>query len=243
MPEPRDVTWDGFVNARDLGGLPTRQGAHTTPGAFIRSGDLRFVTQAGWVAAWNAGVRTIVDLRNDDEVSRDHSLHPGATVVTLERVRLPLDGIDDVDFWADLRRQGLDGTPLYLRSFLDRKAERCAAVIRALARTAPGGVLFHCGAGRDRTGLVALLLLALADVEPEAIAEDYAASASRLAPVFAAMGRPDEGPIIELVMRRRGTTTREAIRDLLTSTDVAAVLLDAGARHHDVDTVRARLLG
>jgi hypothetical protein len=58
-----EVTWEGFFNARDLGGLPTRDARVTHRGALIRSAAPRFVTEAGWRAAHDAGVRTVIDLR------------------------------------------------------------------------------------------------------------------------------------------------------------------------------------
>jgi protein-tyrosine phosphatase len=61
-------------------------------------------------------------------------------------------------FWRRVWDEGLDGTPLYYRPFLEEKAERCAAAVAALADARTGGVLVHCGIGRDRAGLVALLL-------------------------------------------------------------------------------------
>lgn len=51
--------------------------------------------------------------------------------------------------------------------------ERTVAVLHALATSPPGGVLFHCAAGRDRTGLIAAILIKVADVKPEAIVSDY----------------------------------------------------------------------
>jgi protein-tyrosine phosphatase len=60
----REVTWEGFFNARNLGGLPTRDARVTHRGALIlRSADPRFVTEAEWRAARHAGVRTVIDLR------------------------------------------------------------------------------------------------------------------------------------------------------------------------------------
>lgn len=53
--------------------------------------------------------------------------------------------------------------------------ERTVAVLQSLSTAPPGGVLFHCAAGRDRTGLIAAILLTVADVEPEAIVTDYLA--------------------------------------------------------------------
>jgi protein-tyrosine phosphatase len=53
-------------------------------------------------------------------------------------------------------------------------------VLAFIAAAAPEPLLFHCVAGKDRTGLLAALLLALADVRPDAIAHDYAVSAQML---------------------------------------------------------------
>jgi protein-tyrosine phosphatase len=93
---------------------------------------------------------------------------------------LSLDDVEDLDLWRSLNGEGLNGTPLYYRPFLDAKPERIAAVLTAIARM-PGGVIFHCGAGRDRTGLISLLLLVLADVMPEAIVADYELRLARAA--------------------------------------------------------------
>jgi protein-tyrosine phosphatase len=256
MAWTRQIRWPGFHNARDLGGLPTVGGPVTRFGAMIRSGDLRFVTPDGWQAAHAAGFRTIIDLRNDDEVCPDA---PAATLTSgtsaarpappldlpagLERVQVPLDDIEDVCFWRRLNDEGLNGTPLYYRPFLAAKPGRCAAVLAAIARARPGGVIFHCAAGRDRTGLIAMLLLALAGVRPSAIADDYALSAGQLGPLFVALDVPDSSTQIEAVLRRRGTTARAAVLDALNGLDVAARLRAAGLPDADITALRARLLG
>src|SRR6185503_8406085 len=51
------------------------------------------------------------------------------------------------------------GTPLYYRPHLDRFAHASAAVVAAIAHAAPGGVAYHCAGGRDRTGMITILLL------------------------------------------------------------------------------------
>ena len=255
----RDITWEGFHNARDLGGLPTGDGRYTRFGALIRSADLRFVTPAGWKAAHAAGVRTIIDLRNDDEIrpgtgvpstrlAGSAQLAPAETGPAvpygMRRAEVPLDDIEDVAFWRYLNRERLNGTPLYYRPFLERKPRRCAAVITAIARALPtGGVLFHCGAGRDRTGLIALLLLALAGVEPDAIAADYEESAEHLPGLFAALGMADQGPVIERVLAGKGTTARDALLAVLDGFDAERYLLRAGVAPGDIATIRHHLLG
>jgi protein-tyrosine phosphatase len=254
----RDVAWENFFNTRDLGGLPTTSGGTTRFGAYIRSADLRFVTEAGWDMARAAGVRTIVDLRNADEIRPVVDEGPtqlcGTAQFTaatagpitppgMSRVEVPLDDIDDIEFWQHLNRAQLNGTPLYYRPFLERKAERCVAVIHALASAPPGGVFFHCGAGRDRTGLVALLLLALVDVETAAIIDDYEMSTTALPALFARMGVEDQGPSITSILAEQGTTVRAALLDILKSFDVEHYLSSAGASPTDVELVRGRLMG
>jgi hypothetical protein len=253
----RAVSWAGFFNARDLGGLPTTSGGRTTPGAFIRSADLRFVTDEGWAAAHASGLRTVIDLRNDDEIRPADGNSPtrlagsaqftavaaGATAPDgMTRLEVPLDDIDDIEFWERLNRAQLNGTPLYYRPFLEQKTRRCAAVITAIAQAPPGGVLFHCGAGRDRTGLVALLLLASVGVEPAAIAADYELSTAALAPLFAAMSTPDQAPQLEAILTRRGITARDAVLAILDGFDAEVYLRDAGVTPADLDRIRDRLL-
>lgn len=255
MSWTRQIRWPGFHNARDLGGLPTLSGPVTRFGALVRSGDPRFVTPAGWQAARAAGFRTIIDLRNDDEVRPDlqqATLTAGSVAVApapplvlpagLERTRVALDDIQDVCFWRRLNDEGLNGTPLYYQPFLAAKPGRCAAVLAAIARARPGGVIFHCTAGRDRTGLIAMLLLALAGVRPAAIADDYALSASQVGPLFAALDVDDSTAGIEAELRRRGTTARAALLGALDGLDPAARLRAAGLRDTDITALRARLL-
>jgi protein-tyrosine phosphatase len=230
----RRIEWPGFHNARDLGGLPAAGGRVTRRRALIRSADLRFVTAAGWQAAYDAGVRTVVDLRNDDEVEASSPALPAG----VRRVRVPLDGVEDTEFWKE---HGA-GTPLYYRPFLDRKSDRCAAAVTAVARAAPGGVIFHCGAGRDRTGLVAMLVLGLAGVPAQVIADDYEMSTEPLRSLFAALGRADEGPIIERILAKRGTTARALVLEVLAGFDAEAYLLAAGVAGSDLDALRTRTL-
>jgi protein-tyrosine phosphatase len=237
VPVSRTIAWEGFFNARDLGGLPLTDGGTTGFGTFVRSADLRFVTEHGWQEAGRAGMRTIIDLRNDHEVDPGTAAPPG-----MDRLNVPLDDIEDTEFWGEILRDRIDGTPLYMRPFLERKTERCAVVISAIAAAPPGGVLYHCAAGRDRTGIVTLLLLALAGVEPDAIAADYELSIEALRPLFAAMGREDEGPTLAALLRERGTTVREAVLATLDGFDAEDVLLAAGASVRDIETVRGRLV-
>ncbi len=183
------------------------------------------------------GIRTIIDLRNDDEVTHLPLRPPGLPVV-----RRPLDAAQDKEFWDRWATAGQFGTPVYYRPFLDRFPQRIAGVLSAIAKAAPGGVLVHCAQGRDRTGLVSLILLAVAGVAAEDIAADYVMSTHRLTPLFGRLGRTDQGPAIEEYLARAGTSAQEIIISTLAGLDVSAYLRDAGLADGVLAELRSRLL-
>lgn len=253
----RVVRWEGFYNARDLGGLPTVMGASTRYGRLIRSADTRFITADGWEAARDAGIRVVIDLRNADEV--EPGSLPAATLgagtfavpaarataarpADIQTMLIPLDDIEDLGLWRRLNGEGLNGTPLYYRPFLAAKPERIAAVLTAIARIPGDGVIFHCGAGRDRTGLISLLLLCLAGVTPEAIVADYELTFGQLAPLYVALGLEQDKRDVREYLRSRGTTVSETITSLVRDLDVPKYLAGAGVSGADIDALRRRLL-
>lgn len=236
-PDPhtrRHLEWAGCFNVRDLGGL-----GHHTPGAFVRADSVEKLTADGWAAAHAHGVRTVLDLRNDDELGADAAPRPDG----ITTVRLPLDGIEDTAFWEPWFTDWRWGTPLYYRPFLDHFPERVAATAEALAAAAPGGVAFHCAAGRDRTGIVSLLLLSLAGATPEEIAADYALSEERMTPVFTAVGRGEEVTEQAAAYRTHATTPYAEMLKVARWFDAAAYLAAAGVPEATVAALRARATG
>ena len=236
MTVERHLDWDGCWNVRDLGGLITADGRPIRRGAVVRGDGPNRLSAAGWLALRAHGIRTIVDLRDPTERTGDAA--PRAPDVTT--VELPLEDRTDAAFWQRWRH--LSGTPLYYRAFLDRWPERFAAVVAAIADAESGGVLVHCAAGRDRTGLVTLLLLALLGVPPEEIAADYALSADRLRFRFAAEGREDEDLATQEHLRQANTSARETILTLLNTVDAAAYLRAGGLRPDQESALLRRLL-
>jgi protein tyrosine/serine phosphatase len=234
----RHLDWEGCFNARDLGGLPTVHGRATQPGRVTRSDAVDGLTEVGWAALVRHGVRTVIDLRNDDELASDLAPRP-ASITT---IHLPLDGSHDREFWSAWDSGPQFGTPLYYGPHLERFPERSAAVLSAIARAQPGGVAFHCGGGRDRAGQIAMLLLGLVGVEPAHIAADYVLSGKRLRARYAAYGEPDQGPQHEEFLAARGTSAAELIVTLIRELDFEAIMLGAGLTPTDVRALRARLL-
>jgi protein-tyrosine phosphatase len=200
----RDLDWDGCINARDLGGLPTVDGRVTRRGALIRSEAVDRLSAEGRRALRDHGVRTIIDLREHDELSDPRDA--AAWRDGIETIHIPLDRIaDDPEFWDDWMHGPQFGTPLYYAPFVERFPERIEEVLEAIEQAPPGGVLFHCVGGRDRTGLVAIAALAAARVEPEAIADDYARGAERA---------HTRDPMYDEFLADRGTSARELVLEL-----------------------------
>lgn len=219
----RALPIDGLVNARDLGGIRLRDGGTTPTGVLARCEDADLITDAGWEHVRALGFRTVLDLRQPAERARDTRPRPEWIHVA----HVDLDGLDDhPDFWVPYWDTGLVGTPLYYLPHLAELPERAGSALRAIIHAPVGGVLFHCGAGRDRTGLVALLLLLAAGTEPDDIVDDYMESI-RLGPERSAnQGQPDLEPAIADLLAERGTTSGAAFREAMAGIDLDA-LFDA----------------
>jgi protein-tyrosine phosphatase len=216
----RTVSVEGLCNARDLGGLGLASGGHTPYRVFFRSECLHRVTPNGWKRLRELGVRTVVDLRQPSE--RDKQSYDCPAWVTV--VSVDHDGLDEhPDFWADYWDNGLVATALYYLPHLQQLPERSADVLIAIANAPDGGVLFHCAGGRDRTGIVALLLLAIAGAESDAIVEDYLDSVRNGDTLGAALGRANDEPEREALCREHGTTTEGAFRQVVQQLDLAAI--------------------
>lgn len=157
-------------------------------------------------------------------------------------MQIPLDDIADTELWQEIWSNELDGSPLYYKLFLERKPERCARAVAAIANAQPGGVVFHCGRGRDRTGLVTILLLTLMGVSAEKLVKDYEMSIDRVKLLDAALGEPDQGTEIAQMLARKNTTLRDALLDLLASVDVEALLRGGGLQQEDIEALRSRFL-
>ena len=172
------LVWEGCVNVRDLGGLPTEDGRRTRAGAVVRSDNVRGLTDAGWRALADHGVTRIVDLRWPEELAEDQPRDVDIDVVHVS----VLGESYDRDYVAELDAHlaSVDDVAEHYAwsyvDFLERYRERFGRAFAAIA-DADGTVVVHCMGGNDRTGLVSALLLRLAGVGLETIGEDYSLSA------------------------------------------------------------------
>jgi len=239
VTDDRDLDWDGCYNVRDLGGLATVDGRLTRRHALVRADAPSALTEAGWSAVWDHGIRTVIDLVEDHERAPDTSPRPDG----LREVRVPLDGTDDEEFWAPLRANGHWGTVLYYRPYLKRFPHRIGSAVRAFADAPPGGVLVHCGRGRDRTGMLCMILLSLAGVCAADIADDYTRSDSeRVMRLRQELGLARDNTTDEQIYGAAGTTAADAVADVIASLDAGAILTAGGLTAEEITRARTRLL-
>ena len=200
---------DGTANTRDLGGLPTTDGGRTLPGRILRSDNLQTLSEADVrTLVEEIGLREVVDLRTTAEILLEGRgpLRAVHTVTHRHFTLLPERGHhtdafaveedEDVELpaeWGDsvLPRQTAEhdrDEPPAVRSYLGYLSDRPDAVVgalRALAEVENGASVVHCAAGKDRTGVVCALALAVAGVGHDDIVGDYALTAEVIDAVVA----------------------------------------------------------
>jgi protein-tyrosine phosphatase len=169
----RRVALEAGFNFRDLGGHETAGGRRVRTGVLYRADTLHRLTAADLDVLRGLGLRTVIDLRTRTELERFG--RAGLTDDEVAHHHLPM--IDEVRS-PESRRLEDEPTPeqrgeLYLR-MLEGGGPAVAASLRLLA--APGALpaVFHCTAGKDRTGVLAAIVLGQLGVPDDAIAEDYA---------------------------------------------------------------------
>ena len=222
----RTLAWDGCNNVRDLGGLSTSDGRMTRWGSIVRSDTPARLTAAGWSALYEYGIRTIISLHTVGMVEDELNVTPPYS--DLVTVQAAIEDITDREFLHQWAVTELWGTPLYYKDALQRWPERHAAVISAIAQARPGGVLFHCIRGHDRTGIIALLLLALVGVAPDEIIADYELSLD---------------PERDEKLVREHSSVRESLLGALEGLDLDSYLCLGGVSQNDLAAVRKRLVG
>ncbi|GID09383.1 tyrosine-protein phosphatase [Actinocatenispora rupis] len=186
----RGLGLSGATNARDIGGYATARGPVRT-GRVYRSDALAKLTDDDLAALAGAGVTTVVDLRGQSEVDQlgADRLPPGVTAVHLPILDATTDlyrllgeligSRDAVRQRAELADGGGERfmTDMYRWFVSDEGArDRFGALLRRIADAGGTPLLYHCTAGKDRTGWTTAVLLTLLGVDRDTVYEDYLAS-------------------------------------------------------------------
>lgn len=234
----RRLELEGVFNLRDVGGYPAVGGRTTRWRALLRSDALHRLDPAGGAVLAGLGLNTVVDLRTEAEAD----IAPSA-----------LDGLTNRTTHISLLAGDLAALPLELDAIYRYMIEECGdaigAAIKALSESGSLPALVHCSAGKDRTGIVVALVLAVLGVPDEVIAADYELSAAYLdagqTPAIAqlqantGLGSELTGPLL--------SSPAPLMLDVLAwaragDGSVDGYLLDHGLTRADLERLRAALL-
>jgi len=189
----RRIALEGAVNFRDLGGYATADGRRTRWRTLFRADGLGDLTADDLEVLRDLGIRTVVDLRSGDELERgrfDVDAHP----VSFHHFPF-IEKLPDPDEFD--RRPGLLGTQ-YLEMIGD-SGPQILAVLEVLASPGTLPAVFHCTAGKDRTGVLSAIVLSLLGVDEPTVVADYALSGEAMVRLRAKLivKYPDSRTVIE----------------------------------------------
>jgi protein-tyrosine phosphatase len=241
----RLVPLDGPANFRDLGGYETDHGKRVRSGLVFRSDSLSFMSEEDVRHVTEVlGLRTVIDLRAGKEVEQFTHGPLESLPVTVWHMPIVDETRNDASAWANGEIVSLDD--LYLM-MLERFGHRFVAVLDIIAAGDTQPVVFHCAAGKDRTGLVAMLLLGILGVDPEIIAADYALTDARM-PVLLErhQARLAEGQAAEVAQQKWAVdaTAMRAVVDRLVAEhgSIERYVVAHGLAVDALDRLRASLL-
>ncbi|KAB1943267.1 tyrosine-protein phosphatase [Micromonospora sp. ALFpr18c] len=226
----RDWEMVGAPNARDLGGLPGADGRRVRAGRLIRTPALGRLTDEDLPVLAKLGPVCVVDLRDGSEIA----VAPSDRLVGEPRVvHLPVHDPEhpvftyvsavllghDLDAYAELAREGTAGAMAEIyRWFVTGESARVgfAEAVRLASRPENLPLVYHCSAGKDRTGWLTVILLTALGVDEATIRAEYLRNNALTASLRA---------VIVEAMRRQPELDVEAVLPVL---EVRAGYLDAG---------------
>jgi protein-tyrosine phosphatase len=175
-PAERSIAFGVVFNVRDLGGLPTADGRSVRPRQLFRADGVHRLDGDDLELARTLELRTVVDLRTAEEVARGR--------FPLERVPVEWHHLPLMRrMWSEDDLKPSDGAARFLAerylAMVEQSGQTLGRAVELLAAGTPA--LFHCAAGKDRTGVVAAFVLGLLGVAPDDIAADYHESAANMA--------------------------------------------------------------
>lgn len=246
MDMSRHLPARGAFNIRDLGGYTSATGKTVAWRRFLRSDSLHRLEDGETDRLHALGLRKVIDLRTPDELA--NAPNPFAADARVSFANVPL--FDDLspEALSRTRRPGDDPLVAFYMAAIDTRGAAIRTVMTEIASVERGAVLFNCTAGKDRTGIIAALLLGLAEVPHDQIVADYVLTAELIPDLVA--------EFLELSRARGGDT--ESYARLLRSPDttmattlaqiqskygsISGYLQEIGLAQNAIKTLRARLL-
>jgi protein-tyrosine phosphatase len=242
----RHLSFEACFNFRDLGGYETTDGRRVRWGTLFRSDSLERLSDGDREVLGALGLRTVVDLRSSAEQARGPARLGGLSKASVHHT--PLFEEHSLPFQrAELTSVAPPPGETYL-AIADAGAEAVGAAVRTVAQ-GDHAVAFFCAAGRDRTGMIAALILSVLGVPDEAIVADYRLSDRSLEPAIAwseanAPALAAELAALPAWLLYTSPEVMEAFLDGLRAQhgSIEGYLAAAGAGADVVATLRGRLL-
>lgn len=250
------IELDGAVNVRDIGGTPTVDGGSIAHRRLLRADNLQDLSPSDITHLIETiGVKTVIDLRTNNEVDSEGP----APLTRLGQIRhvnhslLPERG-NGADAAGALltRRDRLvnrypdDLTCSSYLGYLEERPDSVVAALRAIAGS-PGPAMVHCAAGKDRTGVVVAFALTIAGARRDAVINDYAATAERIAAIIDRLRRSDTYAVdVDRLPVDKHTPRAETMASFLAEIDrryggVLAFTAEHGLSEQHTEQLRARL--
>lgn len=242
----RHLAFASCYNTRDTGGYPTAHGRPVRWRALMRSDTLCRLNATGRADIVAYGVRSVIDIRGTPETLATQHPFMGSAVAQVAYQHLPI--MDESRTTLANVLDQAEGTLSIYRLIIDQGATRFAALVKAIVSAPEGGVLIHCHAGKDRTGLAVALLLTAVGVPAAIVAEDYALSDLYLREHYALeLEEIAHDPVRHAKLRALQNAHPETITTILahieaTHGSVHAYLRAGGATDDELTALTARLL-
>jgi protein-tyrosine phosphatase len=253
VSKTRWLPMTGAENVRDLGGLPLVGGGYTKSGVLFRGDTLQELTAGDVALLRSFGLRTVIDLRTPTEA--DNEGRGLLASEPIEYANLPFmadelmaPGRDQARDLMVAERRESDRVDHYL-NYLRYAGDRVVDAVRIMA--SPDGLpaVFHCAAGKDRTGVLAALVLDAVGVERDAIIADFVLTNERLERIGGRLRR-----MATYANYTGKLTLGDMSADPVTMSDVLATLdredngsagwlLAHGLRQGELESLRAALRG
>jgi len=191
LPPERLVPLAGAFNFRDLGGYPGRDGRRTRWGVLFRSDTLHELTGSDLEVIRSLGLTTVVDLRTRRELERTGRGPLGSEPLAYHHLSVIREG-GEGEAVAAPAPAGEDLAGRYLW-YLDVGAQPLVEALSLMAEPGHLPLVFHCAAGKDRTGVLAALVLDILGVDRRDIVDDYMITGGRMELI---LGRYRSDPVL-----------------------------------------------
>ena len=173
----RALPIEGAHNVRDLGGYETADGRQTRWATLFRAADIHALAPSAQSTLLGAGVRTVIDLRGSTELTEAASVFKDLSGVRYLPHNMTGDAL--INRWGAVpvpADSSIRLSTMY-STVIDERGDMVKAILETVSQPGTLPAVFHCTAGKDRTGVLASLLLGIAGVPNERIVEDYTLSA------------------------------------------------------------------